>query len=380
MSKTSWSEIVSMSIPKHEPTVVSSSSKVFFSQSNNNKQFNNKKSMNITKEINKTDQKKSALKNFTTVNHQLSNSTSKINSNSSLIIPKSDSVNCVERKFYSVNVTNNQNNNVESDNKSNEVKYNKINKDDKLYSLKQEWKKEQFELKKKLITFDKLTFDPNNLNETLKYIGGVDISFDKQNPKKAIASFVVLSFPDLKVIYEDYNECIMNHPYIAGFLAFREVPHLEGMIKKLKEKQPTIFPQVILVDGNGILHQRGFGLACHLGVLLNVPTIGVAKKFLVIDGMTDDQINEIKENHLKEQHASFPLIGKSGKTHGMIYHSSSKKENFQPLFISLGHCISLETSMKIVKNCCKLYKNPEPIRQADLRSRKLIEKLANKKK
>ncbi len=74
----------------------------------------------------------------------------------------------------------------------------------------------------------------------------------------------------------------MHEPYIPGFLAFREVPHLLSCFRELRE---GFWPQVILVDGNGVLHPRGFGLASHLGVLLDLPTIGVGKNLLCVDGL-----------------------------------------------------------------------------------------------
>ncbi|KAF0976957.1 hypothetical protein FDP41_004252 [Naegleria fowleri] len=238
-----------------------------------------------------------------------------------------------------------------------------------LSALKQQWKIDQLNLKKQLKLYDQVTFDPSHISSTLKYIGGVDISFDKIDPNRAVASLVVLSFPDLKVIYENYHHVTMSVPYLAGFLAFREVPHFVKLLDELKRSNPHIFPQVILVDGNGILHQRGFGSACHLGVLANVPTIGVAKKMLYVDGITEEQVQELEENELERKGDYVYLTGKFGKDLGAILLTSD--EYHEPVYVSIGHCVSLKTAIEIVTMCC-LDKIPEPIKQADLRSRKVV--------
>ena len=88
--------------------------------------------------------------------------------------------------------------------------------------------------------------------------------------------------------------------YIPGFLAYREAPHLIDLYNKLKAKKPELLPDVILLDGNGILHVNGCGLASHLGVLLNVPTIGVSKTMFYIDGVTADDIYYQSEELLQK--------------------------------------------------------------------------------
>ncbi|KAG2393704.1 hypothetical protein C9374_007235 [Naegleria lovaniensis] len=252
-----------------------------------------------------------------------------------------------------------------------------MNKDmteEELERIKQQWTVEQEELKKQLITQDDIDFDPDDLDGTLKFVGGVDISFDKENPVNAIASLIVLSLPDLKVVYEKYDKVVMQHPYIPGFLAFREVPHLESMVNDLRQNCPQFVPQVILVDGNGILHQRGFGLASHLGVVLNIPTIGVAKKLLYVDEITRETVKELVQKQLKAKGDHAKLVGKSGITHGVVFQPIQKTG--RPLFLSIGHKISLESCIKVVLKTC-IHKNPEPIRQADLRSRRMIEAQAS---
>jgi deoxyinosine 3'endonuclease (endonuclease V) len=106
-------------------------------------------------------------------------------------------------------------------------------------------------------------------------------------------------------------------PYIATFLAFREVPFLVKLIEDLRSTNPSIFPQIILVDGNGFLHPRGFGLACHLGVLTGVPTIGIGKTFLMLDGLTIKHIKDL-EKTLKQGGDVAELKGESGIVWGAV--------------------------------------------------------------
>ena len=117
----------------------------------------------------------------------------------------------------------------------------------------------------------------------LRLVAGVDVSFFSSEAaaitteQRAIATVVVLSFPALEVVYTAHQEVVLSTPYVAGFLAFREAAPLAALLRRLQTKHPQLAPQVVLVDGSGVLHPAGFGLACHLGVLTGLPTVGVAK-------------------------------------------------------------------------------------------------------
>jgi len=106
---------------------------------------------------------------------------------------------------------------------------------EELKKYEEQWIKEQLELQKKVSLKNELSFNPETL-ENLKRIGGVDISFFKEDPNKAVASLVVLDYPSFNVIYEDYEVVPLTLPYIAGFLAFRELPAIEKLYNKLLEK------------------------------------------------------------------------------------------------------------------------------------------------
>eukprot|EP00267_Zea_mays_P042896 XP_020394931.1 endonuclease V isoform X3 [Zea mays] len=163
--------------------------------------------------------------------------------------------------------------------------------DHELVLKKQEWIKTQDMLKSKLILEDEFAWSlpsvGSGLDEPewckLKYIGGTDISFLKEDPSTACAAVVVLNADTLEVVHEEFNVVRLQVPYIPGFLAFREAPVLLGLLEKLKINAPHFCPQLLMVDGNGLLHPRaGFGLACHLGVLADIPTIGVGKNRTLI--------------------------------------------------------------------------------------------------
>ncbi|KAG0263259.1 hypothetical protein BGZ95_003849 [Linnemannia exigua] len=261
---------------------------------------------------------------------------------------------------------------------------------------KQEWAKQQLILKANLILVDdhpdwslKLKGDNTHRlesSEGLRYVGGVDLSFIVGNNEDAIASLIVLSYPDFKVVYENHAKVKLTLPYIAGYLAFREVEPLLDLISTLRSTHPELEPQVILVDGCGVLHPRGFGLASHLGLISNIPTIGCSKNYLVIGGdgpVLGSHPTKLKKdfkrfvNSHPETHGLMPLKGTvTGKVYGAALAAATGKaaEGAQnPIFVSVGHKVSLETSVALVRACSR-FRVPEPIRQADLKSRNEIRK------
>ena len=174
---------------------------------------------------------------------------------------------------------------------------------------------------------------------------------------------MIQSFPEFDVLYTDTEEVHLDFPYVPGFLAFREVPHLERLIQR-----SPIKPQVILVDGNGIFHNRGFGLASHLGVKTGIPTIGCGKTVFAVDGITVNSVKQISKT-LHQGGDQALLVGKSGKVWGCALRATDDSVN--PIIISVGHMISLDSAIKFVKESC-FYRVPEPIRQADKLSRRLV--------
>ncbi|KAE8818010.1 endonuclease V [Hordeum vulgare] len=214
--------------------------------------------------------------------------------------------------------------------------------------------------------------DQSGARGKLKYIGGVDISFLKEDPSTACAAAVVLDADTLGIVHEEFDVVRMQVPYIAGFLAFREAPILLGLLEKIKINAHHFYPQLVMVDGNGLLHPRaGFGLACHLGVLADLPTIGVGKNLHHVDGLNQSEVRKQLEAKGNCNEECISLTGQSGTTWGAAMCSCSGSS--RPIYISVGHRISLDSAIGIVKYCSR-YRIPEPTRQADIRSKVFLQK------
>ncbi|MBS0648086.1 MAG: deoxyribonuclease V [Verrucomicrobia bacterium] len=180
-------------------------------------------------------------------------------------------------------------------------------------------------------------------------IGGMDVSNNLYDPEQMIhASAVVLSYPSLQVIDEASVSQKQTFPYIPGLLGFRESPALFEAFQRLRIK-----PEVLMIDGHGVSHPRGLGIASHLGVLLDMPTVGVAKSILV--GKPAGPLGA-------EAGAQIPLLWK-GRILGMLLRT---KVRSNPLIISAGHKIALPTAVKLVQSCLQGYRLPEVTRQAHL--------------
>ncbi|KAG5573681.1 hypothetical protein H5410_063447 [Solanum commersonii] len=243
-------------------------------------------------------------------------------------------------------------------------------------SQQMDWLRVQDSLKGKLITEDDFkwrlpTREKEGSCEILKYVGGVDLSFSKDDSSIACGTLVVLDLATHKVVYEDSSIVRLHIPYLPGFLAFREAPVLLELLDKMKNNAHCFYPQLLMVDGNGLLHPRGkfcFGLACHIGVLADLPTVGVGKNLHHVDGLTQSTVRELLQAAGSPEHV-LPLIGDSGCTWGAAMRSS--EGSLKPIFISVGHRISLATAIEIVRMTCR-FRVPEPIRQADIRSRERL--------
>lgn len=155
-------------------------------------------------------------------------------------------------------------------------------------------------------------------------------------------------------------------------LLFREVPHFLELYEKFQKAQTGLEVDVLLIDGNGILHCNECGCASHLGVLIDRPTIGCGKTIFAVDGINKGVTDEIKEefkSYDKDKGSFVLLKGKSGRIWGAGLKSG--KDSCDPLIVSVGHRVSIESAIKIVDACSKT-RVPEPIRFVDKWSRKLI--------
>ncbi len=184
--------------------------------------------------------------------------------------------------------------------------------------------------------------------EKIETVASVDVAYSNNN---AYGSCIVFDYNTKKIIDEKTVKTKIDFPYISTYLSFREYPVIEKLAGLLKEK-----PTVLMIDGNGVLHPYGIGLASYAGVLLDTPTIGIAKNLLCG-----------KPNFIPEKQGDFSRIIYKNKTIGFCLKSS---KNAKAVFVSPGHKISFETSLKIVKRFCK-YRIPEPIRMADMTGKRM---------
>ena len=242
--------------------------------------------------------------------------------------------------------------------------------------LQEKWMREQLQLRDELDLTDSFNFNYGNCKSTqpLQWIAGMDISFVK-GTDHAVSSIIVLEYPSMRVEYEGFTHCVCRNPYIPGFLAYREIPGLLQCWSEMTRKRPDLKPQLIMLDGNGTIHHRGFGLACHFGVVVGVPTLGVAKNCLLVDGLTHDQLD--RQILDKPVGTTVELWGNSGRVWG---HSFVTKPG-KPIYVSPGHKISLQTAMDIVIDIWnreptgRTQRIPLPTRLADNLSRAYISKL-----
>ncbi len=185
----------------------------------------------------------------------------------------------------------------------------------------------------------------DKLKEPVQYVAGVDMGFES-NGTISRAAVAVLSFPDLQVVETSLAYRPTSFPYIPGFLSFREIPAVLDALEKIQ-----ITPDIILCDGQGIAHPRRLGIASHLGVILDMPTIGVAKSLLIG-----------KHEELSDTKGSWqPLIHK-GETIGAVLRT---RQGVKPVYVSIGHRISLNTAIDYVLSCTPKYRLPETTRIAD---------------
>lgn len=185
----------------------------------------------------------------------------------------------------------------------------------------------------------------------LQRIAGVDVSY-KRGANRFYASVVVLDYASLDMLDTATASGTVNFPYVPGLLSFRELPILLQALRQL-----VTVPDVILVDGQGVAHPRRLGLASHLGLWLDLPTIGCAKSRLC---------GEVVEP-ASSRGAWTPLCD-AGETIGRVLRT---KPRVRPLYLSVGHKINIEAAGPIVLRCCQGYRLPEPTRQAHLLSNRL---------
>jgi len=194
----------------------------------------------------------------------------------------------------------------------------------------------QHRLKSNIITIDQLG--------EVRSVAGVDVGFE-DGGNTTRAAVAVLSFPDLRLVERSVARRPTSFPYVPGLLSFREVPAVLDALEKLRT-----LPDLLLCDGQGTAHPRRFGIACHLGLLINLPAIGVGKSLLVG-----------KHEEVLDTKGAWQPLTHRGETIGAVLRT---RPGTKPLYISPGHRISLATAIDFVLRCTTRYRLPETTRFA----------------
>ena len=193
---------------------------------------------------------------------------------------------------------------------------------------------------------------PRKTFSGVKTIGAGDVAYSEDG-QYCFGAIAVLSFPSIEILDNATAVGKIPFPYVPGLLSFREGPILIKAFQKLRFK-----PDVMIFDGQGIAHPRGMGLASHMGLWFDLPSIGCAKTPLLDEFISPGP-----------SRGGFEWIRREGKKVGAVLRT---KEKVKPLFVSPGHRIDLLTSIQIILESCRGFRFPEPLRKAHQASRKML--------
>ena len=182
------------------------------------------------------------------------------------------------------------------------------------------------------------------LPRKLRLVAGADVSYDRGSPI-LYAAIVVLDAETLETVEVASERALASFPYVPGYLSFRELPPLEAAFSRLRTR-----PDLVLCDGHGRAHPRRFGFACHLGVQWGVPTIGCAKSRLVG-----------KHREPGPQRGAHTALRDGGETIGAVLRT---RAGVAPIYVSIGHRVSLATARRLVLRFTPRVRIPEPLRAA----------------
>lgn len=192
------------------------------------------------------------------------------------------------------------------------------------------------------LQLSKLVIRKDTLPETVRYIAGVDIAYTKEI---SIGAVVVLDFTSLSPVESQVAHVKTRFPYVPTLLALREIPPAFSAIRKLQ-----VHPDIFLVDAHGIMHPRRLGFAAHLGLVIDKPTIGVAKNPLL--GEAESATGQMRV-----------FITDRGEIVGAKLFTKARGK---PVYVSIGHKISLERAINIVARCVVSHRFPTPTWQAHI--------------
>ena len=207
---------------------------------------------------------------------------------------------------------------------------------------------------------ESIIHDDQVKTNSLRLVGGLDIQWVDDNTGFAVLS--VFSWPELSLVHTRNSQVYTQIPYQSGFLGFRECP----CYRQLLQTVTPFEPHICLVNGFGTLHPRGCGSASHLGVQTGMPTVGVGKTLLKHSCTMSE--TEVKDHLWHTTQVMAELHNAAGRVVGCAVKRNLQAR--QPVYVSVGHKVSLGRACNIVYRCC-LHRIPEPIRQADMLARAL---------
>jgi deoxyribonuclease V len=184
-----------------------------------------------------------------------------------------------------------------------------------------------------------------NRFENIRTVAGADLAFDPET-QMAFAGTIVYGFPELQEIERRSARMKLRFPYVPGLLSFRECPVLLAAFARLRAE-----PDLLLIDGHGRAHPRLFGIACHIGILFDKPTIGCGKSLLVGDYVQPAR--------------------RAGSSSALMFHGEQvgaalrTREGVKPIFVTQGNRVSLESAVELVRACTDGFRIPKPTREAD---------------
>jgi len=179
----------------------------------------------------------------------------------------------------------------------------------------------------------------------IRYVAGADMAFDPET-EVAFAGVIVYRFPGLEEVERRMARRKLRFPYVPGLLSFRESPVLLAAFARLRTE-----PDLILIDGHGRAHPRRFGIACHIGILFDKPTIGCAKSRLVGEHQEPGAVAG----------STSPLM-LEGERIGEVLRT---RDHVRPIYVTTGHRVSLDSAVRLVKQCVDGFRIPKPTREAD---------------
>lgn len=175
-------------------------------------------------------------------------------------------------------------------------------------------------------------------------VAGIDVGFHEREGLLR-AAVAVLKLPDLELVEHAFALQPPAFPYVPGLLSFRESPVVIEALARLRRK-----PQLLLCDGQGYAHPRRFGIACHLGVITGIPSIGVAKTRLIGEHAA-----------VPDKRGAWKPLREDGEVIGAVLRT---RAGVKPIFVSIGHRVSLKTAVEVVMRCTTRFRLPETTRQA----------------